>query len=39
MNHKVPWPTIHEQTETEIVVPLIENYTFDDMWYLDTPQA
>jgi len=39
MNHKVPWPTIHEQSETEIVVPLIENYTFDDMWYLDTPQA
>lgn len=39
MNQKVPWPTIHEQTETEIVVPLIENYTFNDMWYLDTPQA
>ena len=39
MNQNVPWPTIHEQTETEIVVPLIENYTFNDMWYLDTPQA
>lgn len=35
----IPWPTIHKQTDTEIVVPLIEDYKFDDMWYLDTPQA
>ncbi len=35
----IPWPTIHKQTDTEIIVPLIEDYKFDDMWYLDTPQA
>lgn len=35
----IPWPTIKNQTETEIVVPLIEDYKFEDMWYLDTPQA
>lgn len=39
MTENIPWPTIHNQTETEIVVPLIEDYKFDDMWYLDTPQA
>ena len=39
MHKDIPWPTIHNQTETEIVVPLIEDYKFEDMWYLDTPQA
>jgi len=38
-NKQIPWPIIHKQTDTEIVVPLIEDYNFDDMWYLDTPQA
>lgn len=39
MNHKVPWPTIHNQTETEIVVPLKEDYKFESMSYLDTLEA
>lgn len=38
-NKEIPWPIIHNQTETKIVVPLIENYKFEDMWYLDTSQA
>ncbi len=41
----VPWPKIHKldnlvKDSTEKVnVPLQENYSMEDMWYLDTPEA
>lgn len=36
---KVPWPDIHDITESQIVVPLQEHYLLSDMWYLDTLEA
>lgn len=38
MTHNVPWPDIHIK-EGVGKVPLREDYAFEDMWYLDTPQA
>jgi 2-polyprenyl-3-methyl-5-hydroxy-6-metoxy-1,4-benzoquinol methylase len=35
----VPWPVIKTKIEEGQKVPLQENYEFNDMWYLDTPQA
>tara|TARA_B110000503_G_scaffold15508_1_gene21803 strand:- start:4112 stop:4771 length:660 start_codon:yes stop_codon:yes gene_type:complete len=41
----IPWPSIHKldkigADETNpVLVPLIEDYLFDDMWYLDTDPA
>ena len=41
----IPWPNIHKldnliKDSTEKVrVPLQENYSMEDMWYLDTPEA
>ena len=34
----IPWPDIHIK-EGVGRVPLKEDYAFEDMWYLDTPQA
>ncbi len=42
---EVPWPSIHQlnrikaSVDNPVKVPLIEDYTFKDMAYLDTPQA
>lgn len=42
---EVPWPNIHKldridgSVQNPVRVPLIEDYTFKDMAYLDTPQA
>ena len=41
----IPWPNIHKldnliKDSTEKVrVPLQENYSMEDMWYLDTPEV
>lgn len=35
----VPWPTITTKIEDGQKVPLQENYSFDDMAYLDSPEA
>lgn len=41
----IPWPSIHKLDNIQgsignpVKVPLIEDYKFNDMWYLDTPQA
>lgn len=34
----IPWPVLDEHEE-KIEVPLREDYKFEDMWYLDTPEA
>ena len=45
MANDIPWPKIHKlvnlvKDSTEKVnVPLQENYSMEDMWYLDTPEA
>ncbi len=39
VDKNIPWPTIHDQTSEFVNVPLIEDYKFEDMWYLDTEQA
>jgi trans-aconitate methyltransferase len=39
VDKNIPWPTINDQTSEFVNVPLIENYKFKDMWYLDTEQA
>ena len=45
INRSIPWPNIHEFDELNrseadpVDVPLIEDYTFEDMSYLDTPEA
>jgi len=36
--NNIPWPDIHIKDGVG-KVPLKENYAFEDMWYLDTPQA
>lgn len=41
---QIPWPKIHKLEEIKhldspVSVPLIEDYTLDDMWYLDTEEA
>jgi len=38
INNNIPWPDIHINNGIGRV-PLKENYAFEDMWYLDTPQA
>ena len=43
--NNIPWPSIHKLDKIEatednpVPVPLIEDYLFEDMWYLDTKQA
>jgi len=45
IDRDIPWPMIHKldnlvKDSTEKVdVPLHEDYTMQDMWYLDTPEA
>jgi len=39
VDKNIPWPVIHDQTSEFVNVPLIEDYKFADMWYLDTEQA
>lgn len=39
MVKEIPWPNFKVKDNEKIVVPLIEDYKFDSMWYLDTPQA
>jgi hypothetical protein len=41
-NRDIPWPKIHNlviDTQEKVNVPLQENYTMEDMWYLDTLEA
>jgi|TARA_R100000030_G_scaffold66960_1_gene51029 hypothetical protein len=36
---QIPWPNIEITSPDRIVVPLVEDYKFESMSYLDTPEA